>query len=557
MRLTKVLGRRPRPAAKAESVPAEAVAAPPPYVPSWYSATMVPATERAPLTYDLDVDVCVIGGGLAGLTAAREIARRGWSVAVLERYRVGWHASGRNNGFVLPGFAESMERIVARVGLDHARALWDLAEMGLKYVSNTIAEERMPGVAPIAGWLKASKVDDGDAAVAALRLYGEELGTEIEGWPRERLRGVLKTESYFHALYLPRAFHIHPLNYALGLAAAAEKDGARIFEATPAQAIDVDGVRKRITTPSARVRASHIVLACNVHLGALMPRVAGTLVPIWSYVVTTAPLGPEITTAINFRGGVTDTDLANSQYRVVDGDRLMWSGHTTTWDGDPRRYVARLQGEIAAIYPQLGQVPVEHVWSGVLGHALHRMPQLGELSPGLWLASAFGGHGLNTTAMAGNLIARAIVDSDDSWRLFAPFELVWAGGRAGRAAMQVYYWWYDARERFEARQARRREKELRRGAELAALRAGEERAQVETDIGAVVPREELPVEPTAAELPADPLIAGELAGEMAAEEEHPREHARGDAFGTGRRPRPARDLLPAEDDRLGQRGGAR
>ena len=111
----------------------------------------------------------------------------------------------------------------------------------------------------------------------------------------------------------------------------------------------------------------------------------------------------------------------------------------------------RLQADIAEIYPQLGEVAVEHVWSGVLGNALHRMPQIGELSPGLWLASGFGGHGLNTTAMAGNILAQAIVEGDDTWRLFAPFELVWAGGRIGRAAMQVYYWWFDARERFEAR----------------------------------------------------------------------------------------------------------
>ena len=123
---------------------------------------------------------------------------------------------------------------------------------------------------------------------------------------------------------------------------------------------------------------------------------------------------------------------------------------------------------------------------------------------GLWLASGFGGHGLNTTAMAGNILAQAIVEGDDTWRLFAPFELVWAGGRIGRAAMQVYYWWFDARERFEARQARQREQEYRRVAELAALRAGEEGSDVEATLGAVVPREELPEEPTLAELPADP-----------------------------------------------------
>jgi gamma-glutamylputrescine oxidase len=489
---------------KEENVNASEPAA---YTPTWYTATMVPTAMRGPLTFDLDVDVCVIGAGLAGLTAAREIARRGWSVAVLETDRVAGNASGRNDGFVLPGFAESMERVISRVGIEHAKALWELSEMGLRYVRTTIAEARMPGVAPIAGWLKVSKVDDGDQALADLQLYGQELGAEVEGWPAERVREVLRSDHYFHAMHLPRAFHIHPLNYALGLADVAEAAGARIFEGTPALSIDAEGVRKRITTPSARVRAGHIVVAGNVHVGALMPRVVGTLMPIWSYALVTAPLGPRLAEAITYRGAVSDTDLANSHYRIVDNDRLLWSGQSTTWAANPARMVPRLQADIAAIYPQLGKVEIEHAWSGALGTPLHRMPQIGELLPGVWLASGFGGHGLNTTAMAGNIIAQAIVEGEDTWRLFAPFELVWAGGTLGRAAMQVYYWWFDARERFAARQARQRQEEYRRGSELAALRAGEEQAHVEARLGAVVPRGVLPEEPALAELPADPVAA--------------------------------------------------
>ena len=138
----------------------------PSYGSTWYTATMVPAREHGPLTFDLDVDVCVVGGGMAGLTTARELARRGWSVALLESRRIAWNASGRNDGFVLPGFAQSMDKIVSRVGLDHAKALWGLSVMGLKYVRTAIAELRMPGVAPMAGWLKVSKVDNGDEVLA-------------------------------------------------------------------------------------------------------------------------------------------------------------------------------------------------------------------------------------------------------------------------------------------------------------------------------------------------------------------------------------------------------
>ena len=241
-----------------------------PYGSTWYAATMTAAPERGRLTFDLDVYVCVVGGGLAGLTTARELARRGWSVALLEARRIAWNASGRNDGFVLPGFAESMDKIVARVGLDHAKALWALSEMGFKYVGSAIAEGRMQGVAPIAGWLKVSKVDNGDDVLADLQLYGHDLGAEVEGWPIERVREC-QSKHYFHAMHFPRAFHIHPLNYALGLAEAAQAAGVKIFEETRALTIDPAGVRKRVSTPSGRVRASQVVLAGNVHLGFCRP----------------------------------------------------------------------------------------------------------------------------------------------------------------------------------------------------------------------------------------------------------------------------------------------
>jgi gamma-glutamylputrescine oxidase len=478
------------------------------YGSTWYAASMVPAPQCGRLAFDLDVDVCVVGGGLAGLTTARELALRGWSVALLEGRRIAWNASGRNDGFVLPGFAESMDKIIARVGLADAKALWALSEMGQRYVRTAIADSRMPGVAPIAGWLKVSKTDDRDGVLANVALYAE-LGAEVEGWPTERVREALKSRHYFHAMHLPRAFHIHPLNYALGLAASAQAAGVRLFEDSQALSIDPAGVRKRVTTAAGRVRAPQVVLACNAHLGSLLPRIAGTLVPVWSYVVTTKPLGPRLSEAIAYRGAVSDTDLANHHYRIVDGDRLLWSGRSTTWEGDPNRFAGKLKADIAAVYPQLGEVEIEHAWSGLLGNPLHRMPQIGELSPGLWLASGFGGHGLNTTAMAGNIIAQAIAENDDTWKLFAPFELVWAGGRLGRAAMQAYYWWFSAHERWAARQARGREQEFRRAEELAALRSGAEQPQIEAEIGAVVPPEQLPREPSLAQLPIDPVIAGE------------------------------------------------
>ncbi len=424
---------------------------------SWYETTSVAARPRPPLTHDLDVDVCVVGGGLAGLTAAREVARRGWSVAVLEARHVAWNASGRNCGFVLPGFAQPLARIIERVGLDHARDLWNLSQAGVDYVRAAIRDGGMASVDPVPGWLDVSKVDDRDALSDLAELLAAEFGYEAEFWPTERVRAVLKSDFYFQALHFPGAFHLHALNYALGLAAAAEEAGATIYEQTEVVAIDPAGVRKRIETTSARVRAGHLVLAGNVHIGRLVPELAGTLVPVTTYAAVTAPLGPRLRENILYAGAVSDSDRADCHYRIVGGDRLLWAGSFSVWPGDPRRRAGRLAQEIARRYPQLGAVELEYTWSGLMGIPLHRMPQIGEISAGLWVASGFSGHGLNTTAMAGDLIARAIVEGDDRWRLFLPYGLVWTGGLAGRAAVQVAYWVTRAREELAARLSRQSE----------------------------------------------------------------------------------------------------
>src|ERR1700733_8372488 len=453
------------------------------YGDSWYAATMVEAPPRPSLSLDLDVDVCVIGGGLAGLTTAREVARRGWSVVLLEAGRLAQSASGRNTGFVLPGFGADADRLVARVGFERAKDLWSLAQAGLDYVRTTIRAENAPGTDSQNGWLYVSKKDNNDEFVSYVGVLGE-LGCEIEGWPTERVRAVLRSERYFNAINYLQAITIHPLNYALALASAAERDGARIFEGTPALSIDPAGVRKRIVTPGARLRANHVVLAGNVQIGGLMPQIGATLLPITTYVIATAPLGQKLGEVVGYRGGISDTDLSDNHYRIVGGDRLMLSGRSTTWARNPRRYVRALQADIKKTYPQLGEVAVDYAWAGTLGNTVHRMPQIGELGSGVWLASGFGGHGLNTTAMAGILVARAIVEGDQTWRQFSPFELVWAGGVAGRVAIQMRSWIKRLRDRIDERRAHAREIAHRqaRDAELLAqeaARAQEAAAQAE------------------------------------------------------------------------------
>ena len=406
---------------------------------TWYETTRVDGRERPRLNHELDVDVCVIGGGLAGLTVAREVAGRGWSVVLLEAGRVGGAASGRNTGFVIPGFAEDIDGMIERIGLDHAKQLWALSEQGTAYVRNTIEALHMEGVDPVPGWLHVSQTDDGRVNrphVERLRW----IGADVEFWPPERVRTELVNPRYFSGVYYPGAFHINPLNYTLGLARAAEEAGARIFEETEAVAIDAAGVRKRITTPEAKVRAAQVVLAGNVGMGRLLPRLAATLLPLSTYVMVTEPLGPALHEVIRYRGAVSDGERADNHYRIVDGNRLQWSGRMRVWEADPRFAARGLKRDIARNYPSLGAVEIAHLWRGTLGRAVHRMPQIGEVEPGLWVASGFGSHGLNTTAMAGELIARGIVERDETWRLFAPYELVWAGGAIGRALAQGVYW---------------------------------------------------------------------------------------------------------------------
>ena len=391
------------------------------------------AAERTPLRIDLDVDVCVVGAGLAGLSIALEAARMGSSVAVLEGRHVGWNASGNQMGTVMPGFGLPLADLIERVGLEDARELWALSQQGAETVRAHAAEDRMPGLARSDGALEVSNVDVGDRLIARLQTLGEDFDTEVEGWQIDRVRDVLRTKRYFHGVYYPRAFQVDGPAYLQGLAALARQAGVRIFEDTPVVSFDAAGVRKRIVTPSARLRASQLVLAGNIHLGEPAQRLSDTLLPVWRYGAITEPLGERVAEAISFPGSVTDTDGID-HFRIVGGDRLMWSGPETTWEGRPQRHAGAIARRIRRLFPQLGRVAIAETFGGAVGQTVHGMPQIGQLRRGLWVASGFGRQGLNTTAMAGQLIAAGIVHRDDRWKLFSPFELVWAGGRTGRVA---------------------------------------------------------------------------------------------------------------------------
>jgi hypothetical protein len=236
-----------------------------------------------------------------------------------------------------------------------------------------------------------------------------------------------------------------------------------------------------------------------------MPELAATLLPITTFVIVTHPLGPAVHEVIGYRGGVSDTDRADNHYRIVDGDRLQWSGRVRLWDADARRIFDSLKNDIVRNFPKLGSVAVDYAWSGTLGRAIHRMPQIGEIERGLWVASAFGGHGLNTTAMAGELIARGIVENDETWRIFTPYELVWAGGRLGRAVAQGLYWGSRPLLQAEEGLARYREHARARKATRQKARADAKAAAAQASLAAVAAEAEtalteaMPSQPASAE----------------------------------------------------------
>jgi glycine/D-amino acid oxidase-like deaminating enzyme len=389
--------------------------------------------ERSRLSFDLDVDICVVGAGLAGLTVALEAARLGASVAVLEGRHVGWNASGHQLGTVMPGYGLPLGQLIERIGFEDARELWSLSREGAEFVRANASEQSMPGIALSQGVLEVSNVDVGDQLISRLQMLSEDFETEVEGWQVDRVRAELATDHYFHGIYYPNAFQVDGRKYVHGLAALARRAGARIFEDTPVVSIDSSGIRKRIVTPSARLRASHIVLAGNIHLGATQRRLSETLLPVWRYAAVTAPLGARLAEVIAFKGSVADTDGID-HFRIVDGDRLMWASPETTWAARPQRFGSAIRRRIRTVFPKLGPVEIAETFGGAIGQTVHGMPQIGQLRRGLWVASGFGRQGLNTSAMAGQLIARSILWGDERWRLFSPFELVWAGGPTGRIA---------------------------------------------------------------------------------------------------------------------------
>jgi len=427
------------------------------YPSTWYAATRDSIPARAALIGRREVDVAIVGAGFAGLHTARLLAMAGRSVAVLERRRIAWGASGRNGGFVGAGYAERSGALIDRLGIDHARRLYAQSQRGVAIVRQAIETMARPELRMGSRKLTASRTDQGAGFAERTRTVAERLGASFEPWTTEQVRALLATTRYHQAIHDPLSFHIHPLNFALALAADIERRGGAVFEQSDAIGLE-RGSGWRVRTAQGEIAARHVVLAGNADLGRVQPRIAHAVLPVATYVAVTAKLGPKLAAAVRWSGAISDTRRAGDYYRVVDGDRLLWGGRITTDTREPTRLRDMMRADILSVYPQLGDIGIEHAWPGIMGYAPHKMPQVGEIEPGLWICSAFGGHGLAPTAAGADAVAAGITGEDDRWKLFLPFGTGWAGGALGRLATQLVYWklqaadWWD-----EKRQAKNAE----------------------------------------------------------------------------------------------------
>lgn len=416
---------------------------------NYYITTLTTHPRYAALSGNEQADVCVIGGGLAGINTALGLLQRGKSVVLVEAKNIGHGASGRNAGFVAKGYAAGETSLAAKLGLQKAQELVTLTKNARKLI-NSRAKEFNIDCGPVTeGVLTVSWKENAKQVQDYIKKANDDFDLGFQFWPTEQVREHCKTERYFDGIYSPHDFQLNPLQYLEGLVRKTTELGARIFEQSPVTKIDKDGTGWRVITPQGQVRAEHVVLCCSAYSSGLDTRLENSMVPVQTYIMVTKPLPDDVYAAsINTKHAIYDTRFCSDYYRRLPDNRLLWGGRVGLF-AHPENIADAMLNDMARVYPQLkGKIEPEFAWSGLLAYPAHKMPQIGMFEKGYWYNTGYGGHGLCPTTAGGEVVASAIADNDETYKKFAPFGVRYSGGKMGKYGAQGVYLWWKLRDKF-------------------------------------------------------------------------------------------------------------
>ncbi len=417
---------------------------------SYYAATANPIEPFPALSGETDCDVCIVGGGFTGLSAALEMAERGLDVVLLEAHRAGWGASGRNGGQAGSGQRRDQDWLERAVGREDAHRLWNIAQEAKALVKERIARHQIacdlkPGIL---------HVDHKRGFVSGSHAYAEKLQREydyqdIRAVGGDEAREMLGSTLYYGGWLDMGAAHLHPLNFALGLAGAARAAGARIFERSPATGFE-SGDPAFVRTAGGRVRARFVVLACNGYLDELSPRIAARVMPINNFIIATEPLGEaRARQIIRDDVAVTDSKFVINYFRLSADRRLLFGGGETYSYDFPSDIKAFVRPYMLRVYPQLADARIDYGWGGTLGITLKRMPYFARTAPNVLTASGYSGHGVALATLAGRILAEAVEGTLGRFDLMAgiPARAFPGGTRLRTPLLVLAMLWYGLRDR--------------------------------------------------------------------------------------------------------------
>jgi gamma-glutamylputrescine oxidase len=418
---------------------------------SYYAATANPAPSRPRLAGDIDVDVCVVGGGIAGCSTALHLAERGYRVALLEGHRIGWGASGRSGGQVIFGYSASQEKLVAQLGRDDARKLFDLSVEAVELLESLV---RRHAIQCDLHWGHVHAAIKPRQEVE-LRGFQDELardyGYTSPRWlDRHGMARLLGTDRYICGLRDDRSGHVHPLNYTLGIAGAAERAGARLYEGAQVVGFD-EGETVRVHTRSgSTVRAKHLALCCNAYVDNRLSRhLRSRIMPVGTYIVATESLDPErIDEVIRENVAVADINFVLDYFRRSADHRLLFGGRVSYSGRDAFGTARATRLRMLKVFPQLADAKIEYAWGGYVDITMSRAPDFGRLAPNVYYLQGFSGHGIALTGLAGKLVAETIAGQSERFDLYTRLpHRTFPGGTALRMpALVLAMMWFRLKD---------------------------------------------------------------------------------------------------------------